>query len=433
MKKFRSEQGFTLVELLVSMLCTALILGGVLTWLLVGIRIESSAADTMERQNKARVVISVMESMVNTGKVDQVQRIKAETIAEGEINEGGSSAGSDWALLNEEGKVLVRYRAGSGSIVSGNGDVLMGDLDHSDAAYDPEKQMLQLSLTADGNVYSKDIYFRVKPKTDKEYDHQEMLREQQAGSTVDANRMALLTMISNQMGSDGKIIDVAGNKYAYEYFTECYLYNTGNLDAWSENYSKEWNPGTPWCATFVSWALTHMNHDCAPLNHRVSLAYVPLFANVDDGRELFHENYVLGSGFTEIGGYDDNGGNTSEPGYGQQIWGKDHPSQNVGKWIPAVDRSTGVVAIPQPGDLIFFDWDGDAYSAETGEDELHLEHVGIVFYVTPDQSQVFTIEGNTDGMVAMRSYSISDPTIVGYGVLDWAGTAEPEKQPPADI
>ncbi|MBR7147225.1 MAG: prepilin-type N-terminal cleavage/methylation domain-containing protein [Firmicutes bacterium] len=428
MKKFRSESGFTLVELLVSMLCTALIMAGVLTWLLVGIRIESSATDTMERQNKARVVMTLMESMVNSGNVAQVQKVKTDVaVEEGVPTDVGT--GCDWALLNEDGKVLVRYRAGSGSIVSGNGDVLMADLDHSDATYDSEKQIMRLSMTADGEIYSKDIYFRVKPKDDKEYDRNEMLEEQRENRTVDSYRLALLTMVSNQIGSDGKIIDQTGFTYAYDYFTECYLYNTGNLDAWSADYSKEWNPATPWCATFVSWALTHMNHDCAPLKHHVSMAYVPIFANVDDGRALFHENYNLGTGFT-TGGY---GATNIGAGNGQQVWGKDHPNQKVGKWVPATNGSTGEAVIPTSGDLIFFDWDGDANSPETGEDGAHLEHVGIVFYVTPDQSQVFTIEGNTDGKVAMRSYSISDPTIVGYGVLDWAGTHEPEKQPPADI
>ena len=55
----------------------------------------------------------------------------------------------------------------------------------------------------------------------------------------------------------------------------------------------------------------------------------------------------------------------------------------------------------QPGDIIFFDWDG-AYSSD---------HVGIV--ESCDGSVVYTIEGNSSDAVNRRSYNINSSSILG--------------------
>ena len=44
-------------------------------------------------------------------------------------------------------------------------------------------------------------------------------------------------------------------------------------------------------------------------------------------------------------------------------------------------------------------------------------HVGAVLYV--ENGWVYTIEGNSGGRVAVQRYALSDPRIVGYGLLDW--------------
>lgn len=71
-----------------------------------------------------------------------------------------------------------------------------------------------------------------------------------------------------------------------------------------------------------------------------------------------------------------------------------------GQW-----RDSG--ATPIPGDYVFFDWDG-------GSDP---DHVGAVLCV--DGNQLYTIEGNSGGRVAVNCYPKNDPRIVGYGVLNW--------------
>ena len=74
--------------------------------------------------------------------------------------------------------------------------------------------------------------------------------------------------------------------------------------------------------------------------------------------------------------------------------------KNSGKWY---ERGT----TPIPGDYVFFDWDG-------GTDP---DHVGAVLCVKA--GFLYTIEGNSGGRVAVNRYPLSDPRIVGYGVLKW--------------
>ena len=60
---------------------------------------------------------------------------------------------------------------------------------------------------------------------------------------------------------------------------------------------------------------------------------------------------------------------------------------------------------PKPGDLIFFDWEGDGRS----------DHVGIVWAVNPNS--ITTIEGNHTISVELFDYDLSDGHIQGYGIL----------------
>ena len=74
-------------------------------------------------------------------------------------------------------------------------------------------------------------------------------------------------------------------------------------------------------------------------------------------------------------------------------------------WFVLRDQWKLVGDTPDPGDLIFFDWDLDG-----GRD-----HVGIVTAVVDDK--VFTIEGNSSDMCRQKRYFLDDPAIYGYGVI----------------
>ncbi|MBQ8590107.1 MAG: CHAP domain-containing protein [Firmicutes bacterium] len=414
LNRYRRNDGFTLVELVVSILCATLVMGAVLTWLLVGIRIEKSAADTMEQQNKTRVIMSLMESMASNGKVVKVY--KAE---EGQL---------DWALLDEEGAALLQYDADQKKIISGKGNVLIEQLDNATADFDTAKSLLKLSLTVNNQTYSTDVFCRTNIET-RNTGVAQILNILNRKSQTTNNRIDFVNLLKSQLGSNGQIIDNSidnGGKgeYQFDYFTECYLANTsveGN-NPWISD--PEWNAETPWCATYISWAMYHMNHDCFG-NDRYTLAYIPMFADVNHGKEMFHEDYVLGSGFTDQGGLNtafiDDKGNFTGPGQkgiGEKIWkykysfdGSKEIEQKVGTWVDSAlvqDHSEIITA----GDLIFFDWEQDN----------SLDHVGVVLDIVDGKVQ--TIEGNTNGLVDYREYDITDSNIVGYGILDWAGTTE---------
>lgn len=117
-----------------------------------------------------------------------------------------------------------------------------------------------------------------------------------------------------------------------------------------------WNQYTPWCACFLSWAADQKK---ASID-----GDPPRFANVDTGMEGF---------------------------------------QKSGKWRSPNDANNK----PIPGDYVFFDWDGDR----------DPDHVGAVLCV--DGNQLYTIEGNSGGKVAVNCYPKNDPRIMGYGVLNW--------------
>lgn len=126
-----------------------------------------------------------------------------------------------------------------------------------------------------------------------------------------------------------------------------------------DDYAKNpgWNQYTPWCACFLSWAAAQQRDtiDGEP----------PRFADVDKGMADF--------------------------------------KAQKNKWRRPNDAND----MPIPGDYVFFDWDG-------GTDP---DHVGAVLCV--EGNFLYTIEGNSGGRVAVQRYSLGDPRIVGYGVLNW--------------
>ena len=107
----------------------------------------------------------------------------------------------------------------------------------------------------------------------------------------------------------------------------------------------------PWCAIFVSWVAEQCGF--------IEAGVFPRFSWCDDGIAWFVSR---------------------------------------GQWM---DRDY----IPSPGDIIFFDWDGDGSS----------DHVGIVERV--EGEFVHTVEGNTSDSVARRVRRLDSVTIMGYGVV----------------
>lgn len=76
-------------------------------------------------------------------------------------------------------------------------------------------------------------------------------------------------------------------------------------------------------------------------------------------------------------------------------------------------RSSDSGYIPQPGDFIYFDWNGAGGKASLGA----LDHVGIVESVDPANGIINTIEGNTgNSSLARKRRAVSSGSIAGYGI-----------------
>ena len=105
-----------------------------------------------------------------------------------------------------------------------------------------------------------------------------------------------------------------------------------------------------WCACFVSW--------CAEQGGYIKSGTIPKFAYVPTG----------------------------------VTWFKDR-----GQWQKRTYESS-------PGDIIFFDWEGDG----------GVDHVGLV--KNCENGVVYTIEGNSGDECKEKTYSVGSSWIYGYGV-----------------
>ena len=333
----RTSPGFTLVELMVTLLCCALITLAAMTVLLTGTRVGRTAEDAAQEQESARMVLTLLERLAGSG---QITGVKYE--------------GSNWELLgkgkDEAGRdaVLLRYTGAgaTGTLLSGSGGVVLEGLADAAAELEDDKKLLTVTVeTTAGQSYTSSVYCRVGLKSEGTLDSKADVEDKinaddtsASDNTTDA-RKDFLYKLATQYGSKGTIQgedeEYRGTPYAQ----------------W---YNSFWAADTPWCACFLSWGAAQVGDafvDSLP----------PRFAEVNDGISQF---------------------------------------KAAEQWR----EPTGYA--PLPGDYIFFNWDGGT-----------ADHVGVVLSV--QGGTVFTLEGNSGGKVAVRSYDLSSDAIVGYGVPEF--------------
>lgn len=267
-----------------------------------------------------------------------------------------------WRLLGKTadgaaGAILLRYN--SGKLTSGtSGDqVLLDNLRGAQVILDGS--LVTFTFATAAHSYSTSVFCRTGIEGDSvgKEDAQEKLEELKKPNLPDA---ADLT----ETEKDARFAFL--QKLADQYDSRGEIIGgKGYFSEWYiGNYADHpgWNQYTPWCACFLSWAADQKKAsiDGDP----------PRFANVDTGMEGF---------------------------------------QKSGKWRAPNDE----VNKPIPGDYVFFDWDG-RNDPDGGKDP---DHVGAVLCV--EGNFLYTIEGNSGGRVAVQRYPLSDPRIMGYGVLNW--------------
>lgn len=253
------------------------------------------------------------------------------------------------------GAVLLRYN--SGKLTSGtSGDqVLLDNL--RGARVDLDGSLVTFTFATAAHSYSTSVFCRTGIEGDSvgKEEAKEKLDELKKPNLTDAEKKARYAFLKTLADQ----YDSRGNILKGD--TSRYKYfSEWYIGGYANNPG--WNQYTPWCGCFLSWAADQQK---ASIN-----GDPPSFADVDEGMAKFTES---------------------------------------GKWRSPNDANN----MPIPGDYVFFDWDG-RNDPDGGKDP---DHVGAVLFV--DETQLYTIEGNSGGRVAVHRYPLSDKRIVGYGVLNW--------------
>lgn len=362
----KKNGGFTLVEMLATIVCASIVTLTAMSFLLMCMRLWASAQEDIGRQETERIILTAMENLAENDAVKEVGSITGGGVALlGDKTAGGSRP------------VLLYFDANSNTICTGGsydttnntcsgGSVLMEDVQGFEAELSGGLLTFTLKMSED-EVFSTSVYCRTgdvastATAASVQGIYNSKLGELLSGSSQKeiTARSEMLNKLVGQIGSTGEIRGAkAGDP---QYFSQWYQNGT---------YSGGWNKNTAWCACFVSWGIEQVKDN-------LDYTTPPKFANVKEGME----------GFQGTGG-------SSE---GQ-----------FGKWI---DRNTSEHEVIIPGDLIFFDWDSD-----TGDG---VDHVGVVLFT--ESGKVYTVEGNSGskGRAAVRSYDMDDACILGYGRLNW--------------
>lgn len=390
----RNQGGFTLVEMMVTIVIGSLVTLAATTVLLLGLRINNRSTQTVTRQNTARVVITMLENLAAEGEITDII-----------LEENQEDKVTAWEIRNAENVVLATYREQAiyiGGTEKDEGEApatpLLENVTESTVSLD-KTGLLSISLVIDDTPYKSSIYCRTMRKPlENELAHQAAATNptvsEPMSATEEAGRLAFLNALASQYrmagGSPNPGLILDGDGYSEGmYYTQWYLGGT---------YKDGWDIETPWCACFVSWGLCYPGKDSdndGVLENRVVQYINPdtdnraeggvAFANVDFFCEYFKNLHQEASG--------------------------ENPEKV--HWKDAYKN--GAYAIPTPGDIIFIDWDGT-----DSQGVYDAAHVGAVLKV--EDGYVYTIEGNRENRVMVCRYAIGDPIIMGYGIIDWAKT-----------
>ena len=260
----RNNSGFTMVELLVTVAVSSIVLAAAASLMLLGLRVHQTTQKEAGEQQTVRIVLSALEDLSASGKIDRVQPLSDGWQLQGKTADGKSGA------------VLLRYK--SGKLTSGtSGDqVLLDNL--RGARVDLDGSLVTFTFATAAHRYSTSVFCRTGIEGDSvgKEDAQEKLEELKKPNLPDAAdltdtekaaRFAFLQKLAGQYDSRGEIIGGKG------YFSEWYIGNYAD--------NPGWNQYTPWCGCFLSWAADQKK---ASIDGKP-----PRFANVDDGMKRFQD------------------------------------------------------------------------------------------------------------------------------------------------
>lgn len=251
MKHFRKSGGFTLVEMVVCIAIASLVTMAATTVLMLALRVNRQTSDTASKQYTARTLLTAMENAAMDGSI---KSLKTDHL-------------NYWELLNDdtENPPVFSYDAFDKTI-SVNGIVVLEDIYASNAVI--EDNLLSIVLVTKDEIFEASIYCRtMKPEVGDS--------EVQPSPEEELPVEKFIRILTSQYGSRGEIVYASTpDENAPKYFSEWYI-----GEDWFQNGSNDpdkWNPSTPWCACYVSWALVESGIS-GPAGHEKWYSYVDEF------------------------------------------------------------------------------------------------------------------------------------------------------------
>ena len=453
MSKRKSQAGFTLIELVVSIACAAIVSAAAISLMYLGSKIFVKANNSVENQQNASVVLELLEDLANSGEIKDIE-----------------AEGDGWSVISsysdDDEVIPLTYDVDAQTISTGNGNnVVLENVAASDISYDQENALLELSITIDDDTYSTSVYCRTSDVKEINYSYTLSDEEAQeaAGNATngyivisitiqDSNGNETTGIYEDEDGNgsgiftseDGSTFTVTENDDGTMTLTNgdgsSTVYEVTEISVGSQTWTEKSDTEDPDNGEGSTTPdpevsdIPSISSDDLETISRVEFLYFLLNEYGSDGtiQHVYNEEDLQYVGETYslwyCGGEYWDGWDEDTPWCAIFIsWALDQLPEgslsgdtpkysSVESWVNYLLTNNGsgttwsysVDSDIQMGDLIVFDWqtDGDP------------DHIGIVLYVS--DGYVYTIEGNSSDTVCIRAYSTTDSRIYGYGSLNWA-------------
>ena len=416
MRKLRNNAGATLVELLITIVVGSLVTMAATTVLLFGLQAHHMGTDTGIRQNEIQTGISIIRELL------------AENTITGISQNGDIRAEKD---KDKDGNIvemtLLHYDADADAVYSSTGAKILEGVTEYSAKWVNEKNpnLLKVTLKVDtGKQYAIRVYCRSVNLLIEE------TTEPSTGETTESTTEATTqpttapTTEPTPPETTHPIIGDPTTETTHPMIGDPTTETTHPIIGASEEDFPEMEaaPSGEQRGSSVEEILEEIISD-QTLKPGVRLFISKLASQLGSTGRIRTENGD-GAYFSQwyIGSYETN-----------PTWNEDTPwcacyvswaleacapylegepprFANVDTfWVELVTANAWKGNNPKTGDLIFFDWVEDG--------QYNPQHVGVV--LTQRDGMIYTIEGNSNGVVAIRQYPADDTGIMGYGILDW--------------
>ena len=462
MSKRKSQAGFTLVEMVVSIACAAIVTAAAISLMYLGSKIFVKANDSVENQQNASVVLDLVEDLASSGEIEDIWDngddnwyVISSSDSETDDTDGTDASAStaeydsDTTATAEQldetatenaptgTKYVLMYDASAGTISTGNGgNVVLDNVTASEISLDDNNGLLKLSITLDGkDTYSTSVYCRTTVGYSSNDDYT-LTGETETDSAALNSVLSLYGVISNSTTTDG----TSGDDPDDDGTTEDGTTEDGSTDdSGTEDSSSSTTDLSALLTLIADTADTTETYDAETIG-RAYFLYTLLMEYGSDGTIQTGDDAGMTYSLWYCGGEsywdgwdadtpwcavfiswalaqlnDIEGLTVDIPKYSSVESWVNYLYLNSGSgtsWTYTLNSDSDIDPDDlEPGDLIVFDWqtDGDP------------DHIGVVLYVSG--GTIYTIEGNSSDSVCIRAYSVDDSRIYGYGSLNWAGTS----------